>query len=140
MLGYRNVKINWRTVSQLIRIDNNNKLKGSIMNTDQILNILGLLAAIGAALAPDAFAYWGLTLLVIGLIAGFMGEALDMASRLAMTVAAVALPTIANGLDTIPAVGMQLNGIIDNMALVIGGVVIANFVLVVKDRVMPAGE
>ena len=57
-----------------------------------------------------------------------------------MTVAAVALPTIANGLDTIPAVGAQLNGIIDNMALVIGGVVIANFVLVVKDRVMPAGE
>jgi len=50
------------------------------------------------------------------------------------------LPTIANGLDTIPAVGMQLNGIIDNMALVIGGVVIANFILVVKDGVMPAGE
>ena len=126
--------------SQLISIDNNNKLKGSIMNSDQILSIVGVLAAIGAALAPDSMAYWGLALLVIGLAGGFMGEALDMASRVAMTVAAVALPTIANGLDTIPAIGMQLNGIIDNMALVIGGVVIANFVLVVKDRVMPAGE
>ena len=127
-------------VSQLIRIDNNNKLKGSIMNSDQILSIVGVLAAIGAALAPDSMAYWGLALLVIGLAGGFMGEALDMASRMAMTVAAVALPTIANGLDSIPAIGMQLNAIIDNFALVIGGIVLANFVLVVKDRVMPAGE
>ncbi|HIG59368.1 MAG TPA: hypothetical protein EYQ22_00615 [Gammaproteobacteria bacterium] len=110
------------------------------MKTDQILMIVGVLAAIGAALAPDAIAYWGLALLVIGLASGFMGDALDMASRMAMTVAAVALPTIADGLDTIPAVGAQLNGIIDNFALVIGGVVIWNFVLVVKDRVMPAGE
>ena len=140
MLGYRNVKINWRTVNQLIRIDNNNKLKGSIMNSDQILSIVGVLAAIGAALAPDSMAYWGLALLVIGLAGGFMGEALDMASRMAMTVAAVALPTIANGLDSIPAIGMQLNAIIDNFALVIGGIVLANFVLVVKDRVMPAGD
>ena len=127
-------------VSQLIRIDNNNKLKGSIMNSDQILSIVGVLAAIGAALAPDSMAYWGLALLVIGLAGGFMGEALDMASRMAMTVAAVALPTIANGLDSIPAIGMQLNAIIDNFALVIGGIVLANFVLVVKDRVMPAGD
>jgi len=126
--------------SQLISIDNNNKLKGSIMNSDQILSIVGVLAAIGAALAPDSMAYWGLALLVIGLAGGFMGEALDMASRMAMTVAAVALPTIANGLDTIPAIGMQLNAIIDNFALVIGGIVLANFVLVVKDRVMPAGD
>jgi len=126
--------------SQLISIDNNNKLKGSIMNSDQILSIVGVLAAIGAALAPDSMAYWGLALLVIGLAGGFMGEALDMASRMAMTVAAVALPTIANGLDSIPAIGMQLNAIIDNFALVIGGIVLANFVLVVKDRVMPAGD
>ena len=102
--------------------------------------IVGLLAAIGATLAADAMAYWGLALLVIGLASGFMGEALDMGSRVAMMVAAIALPTIANGLDTIPVVGMPLNGIIDNMALVIGGVVIANFILVVKDGVMPAGE
>lgn len=127
-------------VSQLIRIDNNNNQKGSIMNSDQILSIVGVLAAIGAALAPDSMAYWGLALLVIGLAGGFMGEALDMASRMAMTVAAVALPTIANGLDSIPAVGPQLNSIVDNFALVIGGIVIANFVLVVKDRVMPAGD
>ncbi len=127
-------------VIHLVRIDNNNKHKGSIMNSDQILNIVGLLAAIGAALAPDAMAYWGLALLVIGLASGFMGEALDQGARVAMMVAAVALPAIANGLDTIPAVGAQLNGIIDNLALVIGGVVIANFLLVVKDKVMPGGE
>ena len=130
----------WDESIHLVRIDNNNKHKGSIMNSDQILNIVGLLAAIGAALAPEAMAYWGLALLVIGLASGFMGEALDMGSRVAMMVAAVALPAIANGLDTIPAVGAQLNGIIDNLALVIGGVVIANFLLVVKDKVMPGGE
>ena len=110
------------------------------MNSDQILSIVGVLAAIGAALAPDSMAYWGLALLVIGLAGGLMGEALDMASRMAMTVAAVAMPTIAKGLDSIPAIGMQLNAIIDNFALVIGGIVLANFVLVVKDRVMPAGD
>ena len=124
----------------LVHIDNNNKHKGSIMNSDRILMIVGLFAAIGATLAADAMPYWGLALLVIGLASGFMGDALDQGARVAMMVAAVALPTIANGLDTIPAVGMQLNGIIDNMALVIGGVVIANFILVVKDGVMPAGE
>jgi hypothetical protein len=134
------VEFNWSKICQLIRIDNNNKQKGSIMNSDQILNIVGVLAAIGAALAPDAMAYWGLALLVIGLASGFMGEALDMASRMAMTVAAVALPTIADGLDNIPAVGAQLNGIIDNVALVVGGIVIANFLLVLKDKVMPAGD
>jgi hypothetical protein len=124
----------------LVRIDNNNKHKGSIMKSDQILMIVGLLAAIGATLAPDAMAYWGLALLLIGLVSGFMGDALDQGARVAMMVAAVTLPAIANGLDTIPGVGAQLNGIIDNMALVIGGVVIWNFILVVKDGVMPAGD
>ena len=132
--------IGWAESIHLVRIYNNNKHKGSIMNSDRILMIVGLLAAIGATLAADAMPYWGLALLVIGLASGFMGDALDQGARVAMMVAAVALPTIANGLDTIPAVGMQLNGIIDNMALVIGGVVIANFILVVKDGVMPAGE
>ena len=57
-----------------------------------------------------------------------------MASRTAYAVAAIALPTIANTLDAIPAVVAQLNGIIDNFAVIIAGMVIANFILVIVSR------
>ena len=58
----------------------------------------------------------------------------DMASRTAYAVAAIALPTIANTLDAIPAVGVHLNGIIDNFAVIIAGMVIANFTLVIVSQ------
>jgi hypothetical protein len=43
-------------------------------------------------------------------------------------------------LDAIPVAGVHLNGIIDNFAIVIGGIVIANFVLVLFARLMDSGD
>jgi hypothetical protein len=59
---------------------------------------------------------------------------------MAYTVAAVAMPTLANSLDAIPAVGAPINAIIDNIAIMIAGMVVANFLLAVKDAVMPSGD
>ena len=49
------------------------------MNTNQIIVILGLIVAIAAALAPDAFGQYALVLVALGLINGFMNPMADMA-------------------------------------------------------------
>lgn len=110
------------------------------MNTNQILNLLTLLVAVLATFLPDAFAHWALVLVVLGLIGGFMNPLGDMTARMAYTVAAVAIPTLANSLDAIPVVGAYVNGIIDQFMVAIGAMVVANFLLVVKDQVMPSGS
>ena len=68
-----------------------------------------------------------------------MNPTADMAGRMAYTVAAVAMPTVASQLG-IPAIGAPLNSIIDNIAVMIAGMVVANFLLAVKDSVMASGE
>ena len=70
-----------------------------------------------------------LVLLVIGLIGGFMNPLEDVATRVAYYVLAAALPAIANNLDAIPVVGTYLNTILDNIAVTIAGIAIANFLL-----------
>lgn len=49
---------------------------------------------------------------------------------------AAASPTIANNLDQIPAVGGYLNTILDNFAVGIAGIAIANFCLAVVNNLM----
>ena len=108
------------------------------MSADRILTAVGLLAAVVAVFVP--LEWWGLILLAVGLVSGFMSPSEDMLTRIGYTVAAVALPTLANSLDAIPVAGVHLNGIIDNFAIVIGGIVIANFVLVLFARLMDSGD
>ena len=74
-------------------------------------------------------------MIALGLVGGFMNPMADAATRMAYTVAAVAIPTIANGLDAIPVVGMPLNTMIDNVMVSVGGMVIANFILVLVNQV-----
>lgn len=105
------------------------------MNSNQILTSLSLIAALAATIVPDVMPYWPLALIALGLVNGFMNPISDATMRMAYTVAAVAIPTIANGLDAIPLVGMPLNTMIDNMMISVGGMVIANFVLVVINQV-----
>jgi hypothetical protein len=64
----------------------------------------------------------------------------DMTGRMAYTVAAVAMPVVANSLDVIPGIGMHLNAIIDNIAIMLAGIVIANFLLAVKDSILPSSN
>ena len=104
------------------------------MSTDRILTAIGVLLAIVAAFV--ALEWWALILVLLGLLSGFLSPLTDMAARTGYTVAALALPTIADALDAIPMAGSYLNAIIDNLAVVIAGIVIANFLLVIVSRLM----
>ena len=103
-----------------------------------ILRWVPLAIAVIATFAPDSFAYFALVLVVLGLISGFMNPIGDVATRVAYYVLAAALPTIADRLDVIPAIGGYLNGILDNFAVVIAGVAIANVCVVVYNSLMAA--
>ena len=59
---------------------------------------------------------------------------------MAYTLAAVAIPVVANSLDVIPGIGMHLNAIIDNIAIMLAGMVIANFLLAVRDSILPSSN
>ena len=83
-------------------------------------------------------AYSGLLLVISGLVNGFVSPMVDLTGRMAYTVAAVAIPVVANSLDVIPGIGMHLNAIIDNIAIMISGMVIANFLLAVKYSIPPS--
>ena len=79
-----------------------------------------------------------LILLVLGLVGGFASPLEDVGSRVAYYVLAAALPTIANNLEAIPAVGGFLNVILDNFAISVAGIAIANFLLAVYNNLMAA--
>jgi hypothetical protein len=110
------------------------------MNANQMITILGILVAILAVFVEQVGAHAGLALVVLGLISGFMSPVADMVGRMAYTVAAVAMPTVANSMDAIPAVGAPLNAIIDNIAVMLAGMVVANFLLAVKDSAMGSND
>lgn len=105
------------------------------MNSNQILLILSIVAALGASVVPDVMPYWPLALIVLGLVNGFMNPLADAATRMAYTVAAIAIPTLANGLEAIPVAGAFLNTMIDNIMVSVAGLVIANFILVLINQV-----
>lgn len=105
------------------------------MNSNQILVILSIVVALAATIVPDVMPYWPLALIVLGLVNGVMNPLADAAMRMAYTVAALAIPTLANGLDAIPVAGVYLNTVIDNIMVTVAGFVIANFILVLIDQV-----
>ena len=104
------------------------------MSSDRILMILMTLAAILAAIPQVPFGYWPLVLVVIGLVAGFMSPEDDLLTRIGMIVVAVALPTVADSLDAIMVVGPFVNSVLDSIAVGIAGMVIANVLLQIKER------
>ena len=112
--------------------------KDNDMGFTQILTIVGLFISIVAVFFAELAAYSGLLLVIFGLVSGFVSPMADLTGRMAYTVAAVAIPVVANSLDVIPGIGMHLNAIIDNIAIMIAGVVIANFLLAVKDSILPS--
>ena len=67
-----------------------------------------------------------------------MNSESDPVQRMVLLVAAIALLVIANQLDGIPVVGGHVNSIIDNIAIAISGMVIANFIMAMADLVKPA--
>ena len=105
------------------------------MNSNQILLILSIVVALAATVVPDVMPYWPLALIALGLVNGFMNPMADAATRMAYTLAAIAIPTLADGLDAIPVAGAYLNSSIDNFMVAVAGAVIANFILVVINQV-----
>jgi hypothetical protein len=105
------------------------------MSSNQILLILSIVVALAATVVPDVIPYWPLALIALGLVNGFMNPLADAATRMAYTVAAIAIPTIANGLEAIPVAGAFLNTMIDNIMVSVAGLVIANFILVLINQV-----
>ena len=111
------------------------------MSSDRILMILMTAVAILAVVpAVPGGEYAALILVGLGLISGFMNPEDDLLTRLAMIVVAVALPTVANSLDAIPMVGGYVNSILDNVAVAIAGIVVANVLLQIYGRLMPADD
>ena len=99
-----------------------------------------VVVAAAATFAPDAVGFYALVLVVLGLAMGFTNPIEDVATRVAMYVLAVLLPTIADNLDVIPVIGEYLNGILSQFAVVIAGAAIANFCLVLYNGLMAAGD
>ena len=106
----------------------------------KILTLVGLIISIVAVFFAELAAYSGLLLVIFGLTSGFVSPIADLTGRMAYTVAAVAIPVVANSLDVIPGIGMHLNAIIDNIAIMVAGMVIANFLLAVKDSILPSSS
>ena len=99
-----------------------------------------VVVAAAATFAPDAFGYYALVLVVLGLVMGFTNPIEDVATRVAMYVLAVYLPTIADNLDVFPVAGEYVNGILSQFAVVIAGVAIMQVCLVLKNGFMAAGD
>ena len=111
------------------------------MSSDRILMILMTAVAILAVVpAVPGGEYAALILVGLGLISGFMNPEDDLLTRLVLIVVAVTLPTIANSLDAIPVVGGFVNSILDNVAVAIAGIVVANVLLQIYGRLMPADD
>ena len=88
-----------------------------------------VLVAVIAAVAPDVFAYFPLVLVLLGLVAGFMRPIEDVPTRVLYYVLAAALPGIADNLDAVPGIGAYANSFLDQLAVVVAGVAIANLVI-----------
>ena len=99
-----------------------------------------VVVAVAATFAPDMFEYYALVLVVLGLAMGFTNPIEDVATRVAMYVLAVYLPTIADNLDVIPVAGEYVNGILSQFAVVIAGVAIMQVCLVLYKGLMAAGD
>ncbi len=119
--------------------------------SQKVLWWVSVVVVLAAVLAPDMFGYYALTLMVLGLVSGFMYPVADVTTRIAMYVLAVFLPMIADAggeravpndgaLMDIPFLGEILHGFLTNFALVIAGVAIASVLLAVYNGLTAAGD
>ena len=120
--------------------------------SQKVLWWVSVVVVLAAVLAPDMFGYYALTLMVLGLVGGFMYPVADVTTRIAYYVLAVFLPMIADAggergggpadgvLLDVPFVGPIVHGFLVNFALVIAGVAIASVLLAVYNGLMAAGD
>ena len=102
------------------------------MSLDRILTVIAVLLAIVAAFV--VLEWCALILVLLGLLNGFLSPLTDMVARTAYTVAAIALPTLANTVDAIPVAGPYLKAIIDNSAIFIASFAVPCLLSVIVSR------
>ena len=119
--------------------------------SQKVLWWVSVVVVLAAVLAPDMFGYYALTLMVLGLVSGFMYPVADVTTRIAMYVLAVFLPIIADAggergtpddgaLLQIPVVGEYLVGFLVNITAAIAGVAIACVLLSLYNGLTAAGD
>lgn len=97
-----------------------------------------VLVAAVATVAPDLTAYYGLILVAVGLVGGFMQPLEDVNHRIAYYVLAAVLPGLADSLDAIPVAGAYVNGFLDQVAVFIAGVALANVMVQMFNKIKEA--
>ena len=126
--------------------------KEIIMNIDKLAPIAAVIVALiavvvvggvdripfnqGGGYVLDGNAQWFiLALMLIGLVHGLMSPVTEPASIAFIIVAAFMFPTLANTLESIPAIGMYLNQFVDQLAIAIAGYAIAALLIDLKSRI-----
>jgi hypothetical protein len=90
----------------------------------------------GGGYVLDGNAQWFiLVLMLIGLVHGLMSPVTEPASIAFIIVAAFMFPSLANTLESIPAIGMYLNQFVDQLAIAIAGYAIAALIIDLKSRI-----
>ena len=119
--------------------------------SQKVLSWIAVAAVALAVLLPDVFGYYGLVLVGLGILSGFMYPIEDVTTRIAYYVLAVFLPIIADAggergtpddgaLLQIPVVGEYLVGFLVNITAVIAGVAIACVLLSLYNGLTAAGD
>ena len=101
------------------------------MSAVNIIRIVALVLAVVGAFVNIPYA--AVALVILGLVAGFMG--VDEERRLMVLLMAVALAVVADGLGPIPAVGDYLTAILTNLSGVFDGLAIAVILTAIYERI-----
>ncbi|HEY5679855.1 MAG TPA: hypothetical protein VIS55_07305 [Pseudomonadales bacterium] len=101
------------------------------MSAVNIIRIVALVLAVVGAFVTIPYA--AAALVILGLVAGFMG--VDEERRLMVLLMAVALAVVADGLGPIPAVGDYLTAILTNLSGVFDGLAIAVILTAIYERI-----
>ena len=122
--------------------------KEMTMNIDKLAPIAAVILALIAVVVVggvdriqggyvlDGNAQWFiLVLMLIGLVHGLMSPVTEPASIAFIIVAAFMFPSLANTLESIPAIGMYLNQFVDQLAIAIAGYAIAALIIDLKSRI-----
>ena len=97
------------------------------MGFTQILTLVSLFISIVAVFFAELAAYSGLLLVIFGLVSGFVSPIADLTGRMHTPWLQWRYLCVANSLDVIPGIGVHLNAIIDNIAIMIAGMADCQF-------------
>ncbi|MFL2849128.1 MAG: hypothetical protein ACJZ8R_03130 [Pseudohongiellaceae bacterium] len=105
------------------------------MNIDKIAPIAAVALSLIAVFV--SFEYWGLLLILIGLVHGLMSPVDDRATQAMVYGAAIAVPLMAGTFgDAIPAIGGIGQDLLVNFTVAIHGYAIATLIGDIKTRIM----